>query len=589
MDWHAWITLGTIALIVAALVRRVAGPDLILLGGLAGLTTLGVVSPADAVAGFGNEGLVTVAALFVVVAGLTQTGAMTMLVQPALGRSRSVASAQARLMLPAAGLSAFLNNTPIVAMLMPVVSDWCKKTGINPSKLFIPLSYAAILGGTCTLIGTSTNLVVNGLLLAQPGQRGITMFEIAWVGLPLTLLGLVYMLLVGRRLLPDRAGAFGVNADPRQYTVEMIVPPASLLAGQSIEQAGLRHLPGLYLVEIDRAGEVLPAVAPEARLHEGDRLVFAGIVESVVDLRKMRGLEPATDQLFKLSAPANQRCLIEAVVSPSCPIVGKTIREGRFRSNYNAAVIAVARHGERLKQKIGDIALQPGDTLLLETSPSFADQQRNSRDFYLVSRVENSTPPRFERAWVALVILAAMVTVVTAGLLTMLQAALAAAVLMILTRCCTGAEARRAIDWPVLLVIGAAFGIAEAMHASGAAHATASTVIGLVGDNPLLVLIAVYIMTSIFTEMITNNAAAVLIFPIAYAAAGAVGAPFMPFAIAIMIAASAAFATPIGYQTNLMVYGPGGYRYTDYLRVGLPLNVAGLLVTVLVAPRVWGL
>ncbi|MEX0885086.1 MAG: SLC13 family permease, partial [Phycisphaeraceae bacterium] len=182
--------------------------------------------PPDAVAGFGNEGLVTVAALFVVVAGLTQTGAMTMLVQPALGRSRSVASAQARLMLPAAGLSAFLNNTPIVAMLMPVVSDWCKKTGINPSKLFIPLSYAAILGGTCTLIGTSTNLVVNGLLLAQPGQRGITMFEIAWVGLPLTLLGLVYMLLVGRRLLPDRAGAFGVNAAPRQYTVAMIVPPA---------------------------------------------------------------------------------------------------------------------------------------------------------------------------------------------------------------------------------------------------------------------------------------------------------------------------------------------------------------------------
>ena len=588
MPLNAWITLATIVLIVVALIRRVAGPDLILLGALALLTVLGVVAPADAVAGFGNEGLVTVAALFIVVAGLTQTGAMTMIVQPMLGLPRSVASAQARLMIPAAGLSAFLNNTPVVAMLMPVVSDWCKKTGINPSKLFIPLSYAAILGGTCTLIGTSTNLVVNGLLLAEPETRGITMFEIAWVGVPLAVLGIAYVVLVGRRLLPERAGVFGLDADPRQYTVEMMVPPGSALAGQSVEAAGLRHLPGLYLVEIERDGEILPAVGPEAILHEGDRLVFAGIVESVVDLRKMRGLEPATNQVFKLDAPATQRCLIEAVVSPSCPIVGKSIREGRFRSNYNAAVIAVARHGERLKQKVGDIVLQAGDTLLLETYRSFADQQRNSRDFYLVSRLENSAPPRFERAWLAIGILATMVALVTIGVLTMLQAALAAAVLMIVTRCCTGAEARRAIDWPVLLVIGSALGIAEALRASGAATGTAATFINFVGDHPLLVLIAVYVMTSIFTELITNNAAAVLVFPIAYAAAGAIEANFMPFAIAIMIAASAAFSTPIGYQTNLMVYGPGGYRYTDYVRVGVPLNVAGLVVTVAIAPLVWG-
>jgi di/tricarboxylate transporter len=486
-----------------------------------------------------------------------------------------------------AGLSAFLNNTPIVAMFMPVVDDLCKKTGISPSKLFLPLSYAAIFGGICTLIGTSTNLVVNGLVISQAKMPSLGMFDITWIGLPCALAGLTYLLVFNRWLLPDRKPPISFSDDPRRYTVEMIVQPSGPLVGQTIEQAGLRHLPGLYLAEIERDGQILPAVGPQERLYTGDRLVFAGIIESVVDLRKMRGLIPATNQMFKLDAPRTQRSLIEAVVSDRCPLIGKSIREGRFRTHYNAAVIAVARSGKRIDAKIGDVVLQAGDTLLLEAHAAFAEEQRNSADFFLVSRVENSSPPRHERAWVALLILLAMVVVVTVEWLDMLTAAMIAGGLMILTRCCTGPEAHRSIDWSVLIVIGAALGIGQTLETSGAAKTIAQNLIEFAGGNPRIVLLVVCFVTTLFTEVITNNAAAVLVFPIALSSAQSLGVNFMPFIMAIMIGASASFSTPIGYQTNLMVYGPGGYRFTDYLRIGIPLNLLIMAISVTLCPLIW--
>lgn len=592
MGWEAWVTLVTVVLMVAVLARNIVGPEVLLLGAMTLLMTLGVFSdrfpePRTLVAGFGNAGLVTVGVLYVVAAGLTQTGAMQLVTAPLLGRPRNAASAQSRIIFPVAVLSAFLNNTPIVAMLVPVINDWSKKIGVSPSKLLIPLSFAAILGGVCTLVGTSTNLVVNGLLLEEPGNTGMGMFEIGMIGLPCAIVGTAYIIIAGRWLLPERKPAFSSTDDPREYTVEVTVDPVGGLVGQTIEQAGLRHLPGLYLVEIERNGELRTAVGPEERLAAGDRLVFVGVIESVVDLRKMRGLIPAADQVGKVTAPKGQRLLIEAVVSNSCPLIGKSIREGRFRTTYNAAVIAVARNGQRIHRKIGDIVLQPGDTLLLEAHKSFAEQRRNSRDFFLVSSVEGSTPPRHERAWIALAILALMVVAVTAGLLTMLNAALLAAGLMWLTRCTTASAAKQSIDWQVLLVIGAALGLGLAVESSGLAHATAGGLLSIVGDHPIFALLAIYLLTNLFTEMITNNAAAVLIFPIAKATAASLDVSFMPFVAIIMIAASASFATPIGYQTNLMVFGPGGYRYSDYLRFGLPLNIIVMLVAVGFAPWVW--
>jgi di/tricarboxylate transporter len=587
MTWEAWFTLGLVGLCIGLLASNRYPPDIVLVAGLTLLFTVGILTPAQALVGLSNEGMVTVGALYVVVSGLEETGGTAWVSQSLLGRPRSLAGAQLRLMAPVAAISAFLNNTPVVAMFIPAVEDWARRHGMSPSRLMMPLTYAALVGGTCTLIGTSTNLVVNGLLIARTQHPGVGMFELAWVGLPILVVTFAFMGVLGRKLLPERRSALSQFADAREYTVEMLVEPGSPLDGKTIEDAGLRQLPGMYLVEIDREGNILPAVSSQERLHGNDRLLFAGVVDSVADLQKIRGLKLATDQVFKLISPRHRRCLVEAVVSESFPLVGKSIREGRFRTDYQAAVIAVARNGERLRGKIGDIVLRPGDTLLLEAHPSFHERYRNVRDFLLVSRLDHLRPVRPERAWVAVTVMASMVMSVAFGWLSMLKAAMLAAGLMILTRCTTGRVARRAVDWQVLMVIAASFGIGGAMEVTGAAQGLAGSLIGLAEGNPWATLALVYAVTSAFTNLVTNNAAAALMFPIGLASAERLGVSIMPFAIVIMVAASASFATPIGYQTNLMVQGPGGYRFMDYVRVGVPLTVLTGAVTVVLTPFVW--
>ncbi|HET8700070.1 MAG TPA: SLC13 family permease [Nitrococcus sp.] len=594
MSWEAWLSIAVTVGILYGLLRNLAPPVFLLFAGLAVLMTVQaltgskhLLTASEAVAGFGNSGLVTVGLLFGVVAGLVHTGAITLLTEPLLGRPQSLLGAQVRLLIPVATLSAFLNNTPIVAMFLPVVDDLCKRSRLPPSRLFLPLSYAAIFGGTCTLIGTSTNLVVNGLVQTKVHLPGLALFDLAWIGVPAAVIGLSYIFLFSSKLLPAHQPALSIDDDPRRYTAEVIVEPGGPLVGKTVEQAGLRHLPGLFLVEIERDGQVLPAVGPTEALQGKDHLVFVGVVESVVDLHRMRGIQPATNQIFRLREPRSERVMVEAVVSDECPIIGKSIREGRFRAEYNAAVIAVARGGRHLKGKIGEIVLQPGDTLLLETHPNFLQRQRNARDFFLVSRVEDSTPRRHEKAGIALMILVGMVGLAASGVLSMLNAALLAEGLMVITGCATGAEIRRSIDWSVLLVIGAALGVGQALSNSGAATTVAGWLIELAAGHPWLVLLAVYAVTALFTEMITNNAAAVLVFPIALSAATTLGVSFTPFIITIMMAASASFSTPLGYQTNMMVYGPGGYRALDYLRFGLPLNFLMMVTTVGLAPLIW--
>lgn len=589
MGIESWFTLAVLAVMVIALARNVA-TDLAMVAVLAVFMTAGLFSdkfpgPSKLVAGLGNEALVTVLVLYVVVAGLSRTGAMNLVTRPLLGRPRNVTSAQLRLMIPCAGLSAFLNNTPIVAMFLPVVSDLAKRTGIAPSKLFIPLSYSTILGGVCTLIGTSTNMVVYGLAVGELGRRDVfNMFELAWVGIPCAIAGITFLVVTGRWLLPERKPSISVTGDPREYTVEMEVEAGSAYVGQTIEAAGLRGLPGMYLAEIEREGRVLPAVGSSEVLRASDRLVFVGIVDSVLDLQKLRGLRPATNQVFKLDAPRSERCMIEAVVSPHNPLVGQTIRDGRFRAVYNAAVIAVARQGERLRQKIGDIVLQPGDTLLLEAHPSFADQQRNSRDFFLVSRLEDSTPPGHEKAWLAIAILVAMVVVAGFEWLSMVHVGLLAAGAMLVTGCCNANAARRSIDWEVLITIAAALGIGETMRSTGLAHEIAVGATSAIGNHPMAALATLYGVTMLLTELLSNNATAALMYPIAMATANQLGLDYHPFLIAIMFAASCGFATPFGYQTNLMVYGPGGYRFSDFLRVGIALDLLVMAVALAVIP-----
>ena len=586
---EAWLVICVLLLCFSMLALNRFAPDIIMMGGLTLLLISGVLTPAEALAGLANEGMVTVGILYVVVTGIRETGGIAWIVHSLLGQPRSLGDAQLKLMAPVAALSAFLNNTPVVAIFIPAVQDWAKRHRLAVSKLMIPLSFAAIAGGTCTLIGTSTNLVVHGLLIAETDFPRLGMFDIAWLGVPTIVIVMVFILVFGKWVLPERRTFISQFEDAREFSVEMLVEPESALVGKTIEDAGLRQLPGMYLVEIDRAGRILPAVSPQERLHGGDRLIFAGIAESVVDLKKIRGLAPATDHAFKLDTKGGERCLTEVVVASNCPLIGKGIREGRFRSHYNAAIIGVARNGARINKKVGDIVLRPGDTLLLESDPSFIDRQRNSRDFLLVSRLDDSRPVRHERAPIALAIVFFMVAIVAMGWLSMLEAAMLAAGLMLIAGCTSGGAARRAVDWQVLIVIAASFGFGSALRTTGAAEAVAESLVALSLGAPLAALGAIFVATALMTALATNNAAAVVMFPIAIATAQSLEVNALPFVMTIMIAASASFATPIGYQTNLMVYGPGGYRFTDYAGIGIPLTVLVGLMTVVVAPLVWPL
>jgi di/tricarboxylate transporter len=409
------------------------------------------------------------------------------------------------------------------------------------------------------------------------------------VGIPITIAGVLFVVATNRWLLPDRRPVAEQFGDPREYSVEMMVEPGGPLVGKSIEQAGLRQLPNTFLAEIERGGEILAAVAPDVVLRADDRLVFVGVVGAVVDLQKTRGLKPATNQIFKLDSPRSRRCLIEAVVSHRCPIVGQSIRDGEFRSLYQAVVIAVARSGERVNKKIGDIVLQAGDTLLLEAHPSFAEQQRNSHHFYLVSRIEESSLINYDRAYLALGILVAMILVASFSNLGMLKSGMLAAGAMLLTRCCTSVQARRSVEWKIILSVAAAFALGIAVEKSGLGRAIANQLTTAAAGDPMLSLALIYGGTLLLTELISHSAAVSLLFPIALSTAHSLGIDYMPFVAAVTVAGSLGFATPLGYQTHMMVYGPGGYRFSDFLRIGIPMDILCWTLAMLTIPLVFPL
>lgn len=587
MTLAAWSVIFVVILCLVLLIGTTISADVVFLGGLTLLIVSQVVSPEEALVGFSNEGMLTVAALYVVATGLKETGAIQYVVNKIIGRSRTIRRAQLRIMAPVMVVSAFMNNTPVVASFIPALEDWARKHRIPASKLLIPLSYAAILGGTCTLIGTSTNLIVNGLLISESTTSGLGIFEPGLIGLPCAIVGFLYLAIFGRKLLPIRGSGFDTFKDPREYTIEMIVEKGSPLAGQTVEEAGLRQLPGLFLVEIYREGHIVAAVEPDELLKEEDRLIFAGVVSSIVDLQQIKGLSPATGQVFKLDSPRRERLLIEAVVSPTNPVHGKTIKEGRFRNKYDAVVLAVARNGERVREKVGDIELRTGDTLLLEAHSNFLERYRNSSDFYLISGIADSTQPNYEKSGIAWAILGGMVASVSFEFLSMFQASFLAAGMMILTRCCRSATAKEGIDWSVLLIIAATLGLGNALEITGGAEGIANTLMWFADTNPYVALIVTYLATWLLTETITNNAAAVFIFPVALSIAASLGVDYMPFVMVIIMAASASFSTPIGYQTNLMVYGPGGYHFTDFTKIGLPLNLIIAGMTIVLVPIIW--
>ncbi len=585
MALEAWITVGVVAGVFALLVADRFPSEGILMGALVALMVGGVLEPGEAFAGFSNPAVIALGGLYVLTGALRETGALDRPAQRLLAGVSTAGRARRRLTGVTAPLSAFLNNTPIVAMLMPIAASWARHTGNSPRELLLPLSYAAVLGGTCTLFGTATHLVVDGALVER-GLPGLGVFELAPIGIPIVLVGLPLTGWLASRLL--RAQADEAPADDaelrREYTSDLIVTADSPLSGSTVEDAGLRHLAGLFLVRIERGATVFAPVGPDVVLRPGDRLTFAGILDTIIELQRRRGLAPADAE------SVSDWVLHEAVISRGSPLVGVSIREANFRGRYNAAVVAVHRHGDHIEKKLGDIVLRHGDTLLLQANPGFARSFRDARDFYLISEVAEATRPRHARAPVALGCMVGVIALAAADVLPLAAAAVTGAMVAVLAGCLSFGSARRAIDITVLVVVACALGLGRAVEQTGLATLIADGVSAVAGGlDPILLLAVIYLAGMVLTELITNTAAAALLLPIALAVAGDAGLDPRPFVLATSIAASLSLATPLGYQTNMMVYGPGGYRFTDFLRMGLPVQLACGVVAVGTLTLLYGL
>jgi di/tricarboxylate transporter len=610
MSFELIVTLLVLLGLLLGLLQERISAEIVMLMALLILVFTGVVPVKKALEGFSNETIVTLGALFVVAAGLQTTGAIETLSGLLLGRPKP-GTPIFRLIAPVAALSGFMNNTPLVAFFLPIFVNTAKKIKVSPSQLLIPLSYASILGGTCTLIGTSTNLTVNSELLRR-GDVGFGMFELSWVGIPVTIVGLIYLSLFAKRLLPNNSDLLEyAQSHRREYTAELLVQSTCPLIGKTIRQSGLRELPGLYLYAIERNGERLSPVSPKEKIALGDLLVFSGVISTVVDLQKIRGLMPvdhhevdpeSVGPRWSLesmegvtptpprAAPRSGTKLCEVVVAPGSPLVGRSVKDADFRARYEASIIAVYRAGEKISQKIGQIVLSPGDSLLVDAAEDFPKRWRNSPDFVLVSGVEDTAPVDHRRAWMALAIFLSVVLGMT--LLSKMSAivAVSGAVVMILSGCVAPRHAYRQIEMSVLILIAAALGVSSALDSSGAAEWIASGLLGMVKDfGPIAVLAAVVVITGLLTELLSNNATAALMSVLVYAIAQQMNMDPRPLLIAVTLTASYGFATPIGYQTNLMVLNPGGYKFKDFLRIGIPMDIICWTMTILIISMLWPL
>ncbi len=587
MEWQGLLSLMLTLGALGTLIFTRIGPHLVMSGVMVILLVSGVLTPSEAFSGFSNSGLVTVAAMFIVAAGIHASGGIELIVHHLLGEPRSVRRAQMRVAFPIALFSGFLNNTPVVATMIPALRTWAKRIDVPVSKLMIPLSYSAILGGTLTLVGTSTNLVVNGQYQAMTGGDGFSLFSITAVALPVAIIGLIFIIAFFPRWLPDRREK-EIFGNLREFTLEVAVAADGPLVGKTVVQAGLRNLKRIYLVEIERAGAIVPAVGSEEPLQAGDRLIFAGNTEAISDLLRIKGIVASTNGEPTLGREHSERRLVEAVISPHSNCINQTIRDSQFRERYGAVVLAVARNGERVPGNLGTIKLKPGDTLLLEARPAFVSRQQYNKDFLLINDLQTEAP-RHQRAYLAWGILLAVVLVSATGLLPILHAGLLGAATMLITGCCSAPQAQKSLDTTVLLTIASSFALGVALDKTGVARLLGETLVSLSGGHPWLILLLVYISVSILTECITNNAAAIIMLPVVLEITEKASLNPEPYIFALMIAASASFATPLGYQTNLMVYGPGGYRFTDFLKVGAPMNVVIGLSTIVVLILGWPL
>ena len=548
-----------------------------------GLT--GILTEPEVLSGFSASSVVEVGVLFMVIAGLIHTGVIRWIMQHFLGTPRSYPAAVVRLMGCVAAMSSILSNTTVVALFVQVVKNWAKKLGISPSKLLIPLSYAAGMGGICTIIGTPPNLLISGMYAQSTGQS-IGFFAPTIPGLVCLAVGILSTLAM-RRLLPERKSPEDAFSDTSEYTVELLVPSDHPHIGETLEEIGLLNVTGGRLIELVRFDHVVfSPVEPDQPLMGGDRLVYAGEIDSILALRKTHGLVIADHPVFHVNELDKHRKMRTAFVQKGCPLLREPASMSTFERDHKVTLVALARQGKRLKQSPRDCKLRIGDLLLLECAPGSAKQEIKGLQF---SDASGILPQTGMKTVVSMLILIGMILLSSFKVMSLLQSAVVAAIAMLVFRCCTPGQAMKSVDWNLLMIFAGSVVIGNAIQKTGIATAMADGMMHLCGNKPLMVMITMCLTATFVTEFISNTAAGAIFCPIVYQSAVTMGCNPLPFMISLMIAVSSSFATPIGSPTHLLVYGPGGYRFTDFMKIGIPMNIIILAANILIVNLVYPL
>jgi di/tricarboxylate transporter len=590
MTWQMAFVFALLAAMFALMVWEKLSLDLVALTAFSALLVAGILTPAEAFRVFSNDAVITVACMFILSAALERTGVIE-----SIGRrlNRIAGKKDWSLLLvtlPAVALiSAFINNTPVVVVFMPILISLAASRGIKPSKLLLPLSFASIMGGTCTLIGTSTNILVSSTA-HQLGQPPLGMFELTKLGLLMTVVGLVYLLTIGRKLLPGRETLASLlqSTDSKQYLTEVVVVAGSPLIGKPLAQTPLANQPKVRVLEVIRGGEPMATPLNQITLERGDRLRLATALTSVVEINNLAGVEIESKARLGVEMTGRQKAVVaECVVGPHSNLLGHSIRQMNFRRRYGVLVLAVHRKGVNLRENFAEVKLQYGDTLLVEGPEATVNELRGNRDFLLLLDVPHA-PKRRRKQWMALTIVASVVVLAAFNLMPIGALALLGAVGVVLLGCLDAQEAYDAVEWKIIFLIFGMLALGMALEKTHGAEFISHGLIGGCGSwGAPVVLSVIILLASVLTNFLSNNAVAVLITPIAVQAALDLGVSPRPFIIGVVIGASACFATPIGYQTNTLVYGAGGYLFRDFIKVGLPLNILIWLLASLLIPLMW--
>ena len=576
MSFQSIVVLLVVLFIIIALVKNITGPGFIFTIAILTLGVFGVLTPREMISGFANVQIAVVVMLLIIGDIVKKSSIIELLFQKVFDKAHSYKSFLGRMTIVTAGLSAFLNNTPLVAIMMPFVHQWGKKHQVAPSKLLIPLSYAAILGGSVTLIGTSTNLIVNGLVVDQhiiPGLKELNIFDFTPVGLTMVVVGIFYMLMVSKKWLPDNADFIEeFDSSKREYFAAVKVEEHASINGKTVEEAGMRNLRGLFLVEIHRNGQVYSPVRPQTKIFENDLLTFVGNTETISDI--MEGHKDLKLEQASVYNDMTRTETIEVVVSSNSLMSTKTAKEFNFRSKYDAAIIAIHRNGEKIYGKIGDVKIQSGDVLMLVTGSDFEKRAQDTHDFYIFNHIREYHKIGFGKS---LLMVGGILGAIILSALHLAPLFISLAVLIVLFNLSGLASPRdivKSVDFNLIFVIALSLALGTAMVKTGVAHSLATIGFSLLKPFGIVgVLAGVFLFTNLLSALITNKAAVALVFPIALTMAINLHVNPEPFVLLIAFGGAASFLTPIGYITNLMVYGPGGYTFKDFIKYGSPLTL----------------